>query len=164
MPITHTNPQWGLYNVKKKLLRKQIQGQIILDIPKAYDRIDRKNIACVLYELEVPGNTVLIIIIRHSNTKLCAKHDGRIGHLPPHNVGVAQGSPISDQIFIIYDDTVMGNYDIKLKTDTRQVNIIKRNHIGGNNWASHRIDQYNINQSMGNSNTKYTPNSRTVKL
>ena len=43
-----------------------------------------------------------MIILGHANTKLCTKYSGGLGNFD--NAGIVQGSPLSAQLFIIYDD------------------------------------------------------------
>ena len=54
----------------------------------------------------------------HADTLLCSKRKGAYGRYFSNNIGVAQGSPISAQLFAICADTVMGGYASKLKKQT----------------------------------------------
>ena len=55
-------------------------------------------------------------IQRHTNTELCSKDNGILGDYIHINVVVFQGSPLSAQLFIIYSDNVMNEYNNSLKT------------------------------------------------
>ena len=43
-------------------------------------------------------------------TLLCGKHKGIISEYAPDDIGVSQGSPISDQLFTIYAANVVNEY------------------------------------------------------
>ena len=51
----------------------------------------------------------------------------------------------------------MGNYmGILRKTNIQSANIIRRNSVSKNKWASDQIYQYNTNHTTGNSTKKRT--------
>ena len=52
-----------------------------------------------------------MLIGGHANTQLCSRHKGKFGPYIRNNLGVSQCIPISAQLFIIYDDRVMEQYN-----------------------------------------------------
>ena len=60
--------------------------------------------------------------------KLIPKSDGKIGKKEVNNKGVYAGSPISDTLFVIYDDQMMTDYGNQLTPEIkeqRKINITR---------------------------------------
>ena len=64
-----------------------------------------------------------MLIRGHNNKQLRSNHNGKLGDYIRSNVGVSQGSPIGAQLFIIYSDNVMNEYNNSFK-----IVIYRNNH------------------------------------
>ena len=58
----------------------------------------------------IPNNLLKIIIIGHTDAKLCSRHKGELGPFVANNTGVSTWSPISAQLCIIYADYALDIY------------------------------------------------------
>jgi len=83
---------------------------LLMDLSKAFDRINRTQLWATLYKKGLPEKTTLQIREGRKNTQLCTKYQGKYGELQENNIGVFQGSAISALLFIIYLDDVMEDY------------------------------------------------------
>jgi len=61
-----------------------------------------------------------MIRVRHQGTTLQPESNGVIGSKVKNNKGVFQGSPLSAYFFIIYAESMMGEYGNSLKPETIQ--------------------------------------------
>ena len=61
---------------KKELYKNKIQGQILIDLSKAFDRVDRNKLWGILYEKGLPIPFIKMIKIGHNNNQLCSKING----------------------------------------------------------------------------------------
>ena len=96
--------------IKNKMAKTKYMGQILLDLSRAFGRINRNQLWLILYEKGLPKNTITMLIDAHINTTLRCRHDGKLGPEVINNIGVFQGSPLSPQLFAVFADKVMGNY------------------------------------------------------
>ena len=113
--------------MKQKLINNKVKGQLLIDLSKAFGRIQRNKLWWILYEKGIPTNLLKIIILGHTDTKLCARHNGKLGTPVNNNTGIFQGSPLSALLFIIYADYAMNIYtsDIINAGVSKTQNIIR---------------------------------------
>ena len=109
-------------NIKRNLIKKQRNGQILLDLSKAFDRIDRAKLRNILYEKGLPTNLTKLIKEGRINNMLRIKQNGKYANGINNNIGVSQCRPVSANFFIIYADHVMNNYSTKIKAAPITVN------------------------------------------
>ena len=141
---TNRSTQDLIYFIKTKLTQTKTQGQLLMDLSKAFGRIDRNTLRWILYRKGLPLPFIKTIIQGHTDTLLCSRHKGIHGPYIENNIGVFQGSPISPQMFIIYSHSFMGDFEMTLKkTNITQNNIIIRDQDAETKWTSHQLDQYN---------------------
>ena len=120
----------------------------------------------ILYEKGLPANWIKLIKEGHSNNTLCNKQNGKYTY-GINNIGVFQGSPISDNLFIIYADHVMNHYSTRIKSMPITVNKIKvRNQQTEDDHSSHIAEklkspqEYEMPNRGGNEKPKWhTPHS-----
>ena len=104
---------------------------VLLDLSEVFDWADRKKLRYIPYALGVQRNTITMLI-KWNNTHLCAKHDGSRGSPAPNNVGVSQGGPLSEQLFIVYIERAMRNYTNNINTSGDTLNnLTARNSLTG---------------------------------
>ena len=153
-----------IFFIKQKFIKKEIYGQILFDLTKAFDKINREKLWIILYEAGLPLNFIKFIIKGHENNKLCCKFNGKLTNPIDNNVGVFQGNPMSPQLFAIYLQDTMKEYKqqnnknnnttSKLKTRTSKIeeertdyllkkqenNNLQWNKIGIKNFIVKNID------------------------
>ena len=78
-----------------------------MDLSKAFDTIDRTLLWATLYRRGLPGEMIRPIGRGHQGQRLAPKYRGRYGEAEDNNIGVFQGSAISELICIIYLDDMM---------------------------------------------------------
>ena len=137
-----------IYFTKTKLTQTKTQGQLLMDLSKAFDRIDRNTLWWILYRKGLPLPFTKTIIQGHTDTLLCSRHKGIHGPYIENNIGVLQGSPFSPQMFIIYSHAFMEDPDGDInKTKITQNNITIRGQEAETRWTSHQLNQYNNNNN-----------------
>ena len=90
-----------IFCLKTEIYKKnEPHGQILFDLTKAFDKINRNKLWNMLYEKGLP--IILIQIINgHINNLLCCKIGNNLNKTISNNVGVFQGSPLSPLLFTI---------------------------------------------------------------
>merc|ERR1712112_154893 len=126
------NPfSYSIFHAKRNFIKNNIQGQILIDLSKAFDRVDRNKPWKILYEKGLPLSFINMIKIGHENNQLCSKVKGEYSKLINNNIGVFQGSPLSPILFIIYADYIMSKYNKSIKrcnnNITKSKTIIRNN-------------------------------------
>ena len=120
-----------------------------MGLSKAFDRIGRNTLWWILYRKGLPLPFINILIQGHTDTLLCSRRKGIHGPYIGNNIGVFQCSPISPQLFTIYADFVMKDFDKNIKnTNTTRNNIITIDKSDEDKWTSHLIDQFAKQQSI----------------
>ena len=99
---------------------KEYKSITLLDLSKAFDRMNRQKMITILAEKGLPINMIKIIEIMHKNTKLKPKQNNKLGESTLNNMGCFQGSPLSALIFIIYADEMMERYEQNLKEERKK--------------------------------------------
>ena len=137
----------AIYNIKRNLVKKQRNGEILLGLSNAFDRIDRVELWNILYEKGLPANLIKLIKEGHINNMLRSKQNGKYANEINNNIGVFQGSPISENLCIMYADHVMNNYSTKIKAMPITVSKIKiRNRKIEAGRSSHIAAKLNFSQ------------------
>ena len=111
----------GHYMHSRKYISGEIKGRILLDLSKAFGGINRNKLWYSLYEFGLTKNLTRAIINCHLDAQLCAKHLNNRCPLIPNNIGGFRGSPLSAQLFIIYAEHAMINYNAII--DTNLINL-----------------------------------------
>ena len=140
-----------IYLIKNKYIKGEIKGQILLDLSKAFDRINRSKLWYILYEYGLPENLLYAIVNSHQNTQLSARHQNNRGPLIPNNIGVFQGNPLSPQLFIIYAAHAMNNYNANLNSDLINLYpLVTRSENTEHNWSNFvlKLKTKNINDEL----------------
>ena len=65
-----------IYNIKRNLIKKQCKGEILLDLAKAFDRIDRTKLWNILYQKGLPINLIKQIKKGRTGNMLRSKQSG----------------------------------------------------------------------------------------
>ena len=68
----YKKPLYKRYHIlhKTKLANNMTHGQILLDLSRAFDRINRNKLWNILYQKGLPINFIEMLICGHNNTKL----------------------------------------------------------------------------------------------
>ena len=141
---TKRSTQDIIHFIKTKLTKHNINGQILIDLSKAFGKIDRNKLWWILYKKGLPLKLIKALVGGHTNTTLRSKHDGKLGPYIANNVGVFQGSPISAQLFAIYIDSTMENYQNELnKQNITQKTYQARNYTAEQDWARSQLPDEN---------------------
>ena len=151
--IVHTKQKKStfdiIYRTKQNFVKKRIQGQILFDLSKAFDKINREKLWRILYEKGLPIKTIQQIIIGRSGNSLFGKHNGVLG-AKVDNKGVFQGSPISALLYIIYAGNLMMEYKNEINNNFNKDNKqTVRNTDIENKWT-----EYMFNKNHDNPNSK----------
>ena len=118
--------------MKQKLISK-VKGQLIIGLSKAFGGIQRNKLRRVLYEKGIPRNLLKIITLGHTGAKLCARRKCKLGNFVKNNTGIFQGSPLSAQLFIIYDEYAMAIYT----SDVNNADVSKTHNTVRGNKTEH---------------------------
>ena len=129
---------------------KEYKSITLLDLSKAFDRMNRQKLLTVLAEKGLPINMIKIIEIMHRNTQLRPKQNNKLGSSIENNTGCFQGSPLSALVFIIYADEMMEKYEEYLK-EIRKKNGTKekekrecmkvRSKKNEEEWTTHKTNE-----------------------
>merc|ERR1712112_748961 len=131
------NPfSYSIFHAKRNFIKNNIQGQILIDLSKAFDRVDRNKLWKILYEKGLPISFINMIKIGHDNNQLCSKVKGEYSKLINNNIGVFQGSPLSPILFIIYADYIMNKYNKSIEKCSNKITKSKTIIINNENNAS----------------------------
>ena len=101
--------------VQNQIQNEQTKQLILIDLSKAFDSIDRNILWTILYKKGLPWDMIKQIKSGHMGNRLCPKYKGMIGPQMYNNKGVAQGSPLSPMVFIIYYGHMVEDYEAKLQ-------------------------------------------------
>ena len=138
---------------------------IRFDFSKAFDHIERDILWAKLYEEGRPIEFVRILRIGHEGNTLRPKRDGYIGKEEINNKGAPQGIPLSVTPFIIYDERMMGQYELNIAQNKtcRNPPMLTKDILGEFNWAQYRHQLYNTaNPHASIPKTKYENNKNTT--
>ena len=120
----------------------------------------------IRYEFGLPGNPVRAISNSHFDTQLCAKHLNSRAPLIPSKVGLFQYIPLGDQLFIIYDDRAMADYNACIDTNLINPNELKiRNTSTDHTWAEFvlKLKTRNLNDIQHEWATDNTITANNIK-
>ena len=124
--------------VNKVLANNTTHQLILFDFSKGFGNIERDILWGGLYESGLPFNFVRTINMGGEENILIPKRDGYIGK-SENNKGSPQGSPISETLFIIYDEQMLKQYRDNLPTNIRNETppMKIKNQTGENAWTQH---------------------------
>ena len=86
----------------------------------------------------------------HNGTQLRHKIDGELGKEVPNTKGVAQGGPLSAQLFTIYFGAMLNGYGNALPGEIKQTKheTYERNEFGERKMANRRWRKSNIDKQV----------------
>ena len=125
--IKGKGPLWILFTIWEINLLTKLIDIYALTYPKHLATQIDKTLAGSLREGS-PDWTYKMIKIWHINNFLRGWRNNQLSKLIGGNIGGFRGSPLSAQVFIIYDDNVLGEYKKKYPKQKNQkiTNNIKR--------------------------------------
>ena len=154
-----------IFHIKRNIIKNNINGQILLDLSKAFGRIDRTKLWDILYEKGLPIELIDLIKKGHTGNYLCSKINNQYTKLIKNNIGVFQGSPLSACLFIIYADYVMNEYKNEIKqTNTQKSTNVIKNIEAELNWTKNLIDEPTIINNNTNTTNNDTNTSKDYVL
>ena len=135
------------YTKEYKCKQNSYKSITLIDLSKAFDRMNRQKMLTILAEKGLPAELIRIIHIMHKNTKLQPKQSNRLGQKIYNNNGCFQGSPLSALVFVIYADEMMNRYEQELKkqrgnaknASTENINIRSEN--AEKEWTRHKLNE-----------------------
>ena len=137
---------------------------ILIDLSKAFDRINRKVLWTTLYESGIPINFINNIRAGHMNNALRPKVNGEQGTRQSNNTGVSKGSPLSALLFIISAERMMQSYSDKLPQmiKDKRPKLLTRNYEEEKKWTDltvklrYKNDDERKPHGQPNANNVYT--------
>ena len=114
---------------------------ILIDLTKAFDRINRTVLWTTTYESGLPIRFINDIRNGHQGNTLRPKVKGELGKKVGNNIGVFQGSPLSALLFIIYAERIMTDYNESLPLPIKKncKGMIVRNYEEEKKWTDFAV-------------------------
>ena len=101
-----------LYLLNNAIKHENANQLILSDLSKAFDAINRDILWAILYGRGAPSSFVKIIRTGHLGTNIKPKSNGPLGNSVRNNKDVSQGCPLSAYLFIMYAESMVGEYEI----------------------------------------------------